>query len=45
MAQRPMAAPVASGPSPVDTILAIAAAVVGVIAVASTVYLAFMIQS
>ncbi|HEY9510673.1 MAG TPA: hypothetical protein VIV82_12510, partial [Verrucomicrobiae bacterium] len=42
---RPMAAPVAVPTlSPVDTILAIAAGVVGVIAVLSTMYLAFWLK-
>jgi len=41
---RPVAAPAAAASlSPVDTILAIAAAVVGLIAVGTTAYLAFML--
>lgn len=45
MAHRPVAAPVSAGPSPLDAGLAIAAAVIGVIAVVSTIYLAFFIQT
>jgi hypothetical protein len=43
--QRPAAAPAAAAPtvSPVDTILAIAAAFIGLVAVGTTVYIAFML--
>jgi hypothetical protein len=40
---RQVAAPAAATLSPVDTILAIAAGVIGLIAVGSTVYLAFLL--